>query len=143
MSMIHRFNGKENDLGWEGVSIRRYNEEFEGVTRQVFIGPEEGSNNFHMRYFRLEPGTHSNKESHAHEHGVLILHGHARVQLKDEFFEVGPNDALPPSCLTCCASAPLPTIWSYPSRRTLSRMPRPTQRIFSAPAAVLPSTALF
>ena len=94
MSIIRRFNGKENDLGWEGVAIRRYNEEFEGVTRQVFVGPEEGSNHFHMRYFRLEPGTHSNKESHPHEHGVLIMHGRARVQLKDEFFEVGPNDAV-------------------------------------------------
>ena len=94
MSIIRRFNGKENDYTWEGVSIRSYNEEFEGVTRQVFIGPEEDSNNFHMRYFRLEPGTHSNKEFHLHEHGVLILHGRARVQLNDIFSEVGPNDAV-------------------------------------------------
>ena len=94
MSIIRRFNGKENDYTWEGVEVRRYNEEFEGVTRQVFIGPQEDSNHFHMRYFRLEPGTHSNKEFHPHEHGVLILHGRARVQLNDEFSEVGPNDAV-------------------------------------------------
>ena len=47
-----------------------------------------------MRYFRLEPGTHSNLEQHQHEHGVLILHGKVRGQLNDEFFEVGSNDAI-------------------------------------------------
>jgi len=94
MSVIHRFVGKKNDFRWDGVEIRRYGDEFEGVTRQIFIGPNEGSNNFHMRYFRLEPGTHSNLERHPHEHGVLILHGHARLQLNNNFFDVHPNDAI-------------------------------------------------
>ncbi len=94
MSIIRRFNGKENDYSWEGVDVKRYSEEFDGVTKQVPVGPEEGSNNFHLRYFRLEPGKHSNQEFHPHEHGVIILHGRARVQLKDEYFEVGPKDAV-------------------------------------------------
>ena len=94
MSIIHRFSGNESDLRWDDVQIREYGDEFEGVTRQVFIGPDEDSNNFNMRYFRLEPGTHSNLERHEHEHGVLILHGHAKVQLNDEFFDVNPNDAI-------------------------------------------------
>jgi quercetin dioxygenase-like cupin family protein len=94
MSVIHRFNGNSADFKWENVQIREYGEEFAGVTRQVFIGPDENSNNFHMRYFRLEPGKHSNLERHPHEHGVLILHGHAKVQLNEEFFEVNPNDAI-------------------------------------------------
>jgi len=94
MSVVHKFTGEQSDLKWEGVNIREYGDEFEGVTRQIFVGPEEGSYNFHMRYFRLEPGTHSNLESHPHEHGVLIMHGKARLQLNDDFVEVGPNDAI-------------------------------------------------
>ena len=94
MSVIHKFMGKNNDFRWDEVSVRKYSKEFEGITRQIFIGPDEGSDNFHMRYFRLEPGTHSNLERHAHEHGVLILRGHTRLQLNSEFFEVHPNDAI-------------------------------------------------
>ncbi len=94
MSVIHKFSGKKDDYKWEGVNVRKYGDEFEGVTRQVFIGPEEGSNNFHLRYFRLEPGTHSNLERHPHEHGVLILHGRAIVQLEKTFTEIGPQDAV-------------------------------------------------
>jgi len=94
MSVIHKFKGTKNDYKWEDVSIRAYGDEFEGVTRQVFVGPSEDSNNFHLRYFRLEPGTHSNLERHPHEHGVLIVHGHAVVQLNDTFTEVGPQDAI-------------------------------------------------
>ena len=94
MSVIHKFTGEKDDLRWDDVTVRKYNDEFVGVTRQILIGPDEGSDNFHMRYFRLEPGTHSNLESHAHEHGVLILHGHARLQLNEEIFEVQPNDAI-------------------------------------------------
>jgi quercetin dioxygenase-like cupin family protein len=94
MSFIHRFIGKKDDYRWEDVPVREYDEEFLGVTRQVMIGPDEGSLNFHLRYFRLEPGTHSHLEHHPHEHGVIILHGKARVQLNDEFFEVKPYDAI-------------------------------------------------
>lgn len=94
MSVIHRFEGKENNFRWDGVPVREYGEEFLGVTRQVIIGPDDVSNNFHLRYFRLEPGSHSHLESHAHEHGVIILHGRARVQLGGEFFEVKPYDAI-------------------------------------------------
>ena len=94
MSVVHKFVGDLTDFKWDDVDIREYGDEFEGVTRQIFIGPAEGSNNFHMRYFWLEPGTHSNLERHPHEHGVLILHGKARLQLNDEFVDVGQNDAI-------------------------------------------------
>ena len=94
MSVIHKFKGEKNNYCWEDVPVREYSDEFEGVTRQVFIGPDDDSNNFHMRYFRLEPGTHSNLEHHPHEHGVMILHGKARVQLNDDSFEVEPYDAI-------------------------------------------------
>jgi len=94
MSVVHYFKGKEDSYAWEGIPVREYEDTFEGVTKQVFIGPDDNSNNFIMRYFRLEPGTHSNLEQHPHEHGVLILHGKARVQINDDFYQVAKNDAV-------------------------------------------------
>lgn len=94
MSTVHYFNGEENDYHWDGVAVYPYADEFAGVTRQIIIGPDDNAPNFVMRYFRLEPGCHSHAESHPHEHGVLILHGRARVQINDSFYELGPNDAV-------------------------------------------------
>ena len=95
MSAIHHFSGKKTECAWEGIEIHKYgNEEFEGVTRQVIIGPQDNTPNFAVRYFRLEPGRHSNLERHPHEHGVVILHGRAQLQLNEEFFEVEPLDAI-------------------------------------------------
>jgi quercetin dioxygenase-like cupin family protein len=92
MSVIHRFTGTENNYQWEDVDVRAYHGAFEGVTRQVPIGPAEEAHNFHVRYFHLEPGKQSNLESHPHEHGVIIMHGRARVQIKQEFFDLNPMD---------------------------------------------------
>jgi quercetin dioxygenase-like cupin family protein len=94
MSIIHPFNGSEHHFSWKNVPIKKYAEEFEGVTKQVFIGPDDGSHDFVMRYFHLQPGTHSNLESHPHAHGVLILHGNAHVQLNNDIFQVKPFDAI-------------------------------------------------
>lgn len=94
MSVIHKYSGKPGDHSWEGVPIQKYSHEFEGVTKQVVIGPEDQAPNFVIRYFHLEPGAHSNLERHPHDHGVLVMHGRARVQLNDDFFEVGPMDAI-------------------------------------------------
>jgi quercetin dioxygenase-like cupin family protein len=94
MSTIHKFSGNAGNLKWDGIEVRAYTQEFQGVTRQVFIGADDGSGHFEMRYFRLEPGTHSNFERHPHEHGVLVLHGHARLQLNEKFIDVHPYDAV-------------------------------------------------
>ena len=95
MSAIHNFSGKKTECAWEGIEIHEYgDEEFKGATRQVIIGPQDNAPNFAVRYFRLEPGRHSNLERHPHEHGVVILHGRAQLQLNEEFFEVEPLDAI-------------------------------------------------
>ena len=94
MSVIHRFSGTETNYTWEDVDIHAYFGGFEGITRQIPIGPAEHSNNFHIRYFRLEPGKQSNKEFHPHEHGVIIMHGQARVQINDDFFILNSKDAV-------------------------------------------------
>jgi len=94
MSTIHKFNGTPSQFSWEGIPVHAYGEEFVGVTRQVPIGEAEGSDNFTIRYFRLEPGTHSNLEHHPHEHGVIVVHGRARCQLNEQFHDVGPFDSI-------------------------------------------------
>lgn len=94
MSVIHRFNGSETNYTWENVAIKTYEGPVEGVTKQIPIGPEENSNHFYIRYFRVEPSKKSNKEAHPHEHGVIIVHGRARVQINQEFYELGPKDAV-------------------------------------------------
>ena len=94
MSVVHRFTGTESNFLWENVKIQNYESGLDGVTKQVPIGPNEDSNNFYIRSFRLEPGKKSNKESHSHEHGVIIMHGHARVQVNQDYFELHPMDAV-------------------------------------------------
>ena len=94
MSNIHKYCGQPGNYQWEGVPVRKYNDEFEGVTKQVVIGPDDRAPHFVIRYFHLEPGTHSNLERHPHDHGVVVMHGNARVQINEEFYEVGPLDAI-------------------------------------------------
>ena len=94
MSKINKFIGNPLEFKWENVHTMAYDDQFSGVTKQIPIGSAENSANFIIRYFRLEPGTHSNLESHPHEHGVIVMHGHARLQINDTFETVGPYDAI-------------------------------------------------
>ena len=94
MSIIHKYTGNPSDYTWEGVEVQRYGNEFEGVTKQVVIGPDDKAPHFVIRYFHLEPGRHSNLEQHPHDHGVVVMHGRARVQINSDFFEVDPLDAI-------------------------------------------------
>lgn len=93
MSVIHRFTGAEGAFDWEAATHRDYNSPgVVGASGKVLIGRDDGALNFVFRYFHVEPGGNTMLEEHAHDHGVLILHGRARVRLGDAFFEVGPRD---------------------------------------------------
>jgi quercetin dioxygenase-like cupin family protein len=93
MSVIHHFTGQTNSLDWEDATHHEYNGPgVKGAIGKVLIGPADGANNFVFRYFRVEPGGNTVLDQHPHDHGVLILHGRARVRLGDQEFEVGPND---------------------------------------------------
>ena len=97
MGKVHQFIGStENDeYEWEGVIPERYIAEgFEGVVKRVLVGPEDEAPNFVIRYFQLEPGTSSRLERHAHDHGVVILHGQCRVQINEEFTDLNPLDSV-------------------------------------------------
>jgi quercetin dioxygenase-like cupin family protein len=98
MGIIHRRSTIENgELRWHDVPVRAYGPENSGAdsaTRQILIGAEENSPNFHVRYFAVQPGGHTSLDQHAHEHGVYILHGHARLHLENSEHELNAGDVV-------------------------------------------------
>lgn len=97
MSSVHRFigNAEEYQLCWEGVEPQEYSsEEIKGVFKHVLVGPNDGAPNFIIRYFNVPVGKTTSYDQHPHEHGVVILHGKAKVQINENFYEVGPLDSL-------------------------------------------------
>jgi quercetin dioxygenase-like cupin family protein len=98
MSSIHRAAPGENgELRWQDVPVRAYgpeNSSANRATRQILVGSDEGSANFHLRYFAVQPGGYTSLDQHAHDHGVYILHGRARLRLGEEEFELGPGDVV-------------------------------------------------
>jgi quercetin dioxygenase-like cupin family protein len=98
MGIIHRQNNIENgELRWHDVAVRAYGPENSGAdraTRQILIGTDENSPNFHMRYFAVQPGGHTSLDQHSHEHGVYVLHGRARLRLGDDEHELNTGDVI-------------------------------------------------
>ena len=98
MAIIHRQRAVENgELRWHDVALRAYGPENSGAdkaTRQILIGPDENSSNFHLRYFAVQPGGHTSLDQHAHEHGVYILHGQALLRLENNEYELNPGDVV-------------------------------------------------
>lgn len=97
MGTVHRFNGsvEKDEYEWEGVTPVRYDAKaFKGVVKRVLVGPNDNAPDFVIRYFQLEPGCSSRLERHSHDHGVVILHGEAKVQLNEEFITLGPLDSV-------------------------------------------------
>jgi quercetin dioxygenase-like cupin family protein len=98
MGTIHRRGTVENgELRWHDVSVRAYGPENSGAdkaTRQILIGAEENSPNFHMRYFAVQPGGYTSLDQHSHEHGVYVLHGCACLRLCDDEHELNAGDVV-------------------------------------------------
>jgi quercetin dioxygenase-like cupin family protein len=96
MGTIHHFHSIEDgEFRWQGVSVSAYgpeNSRANRATRQILIGAEENSSHFHMRYFAVQPGGYTSLDQHAHDHGVYILHGQARLYLGDEEHELQTGD---------------------------------------------------
>src|SRR5207244_9106719 len=98
MGIIHRQGTIEKgELRWHDVPVQAYGPENSGAdkaTRQILIGKDENSPNFHMRYFAVQPGGHTSLDQHAHEHGVYILHGRARLRLENNEHELNAGDVV-------------------------------------------------
>jgi quercetin dioxygenase-like cupin family protein len=97
MSTIHRLSGdaSEKDYRWDGVKPEVINtDEVKGIIKHILVGPEDGAPTFVMRYFQVPPGEQTFFHTHDHEHGMLILHGKAQIQIKEELSELSPLDAV-------------------------------------------------
>lgn len=97
MSAVHRFTGNlsNKEYVWEDVPTQTFTGDFlEGVVKHVLVGPEDGSPNFIIRYFHVPVGRKTFFDQHPHEHGIVILHGKAKVQINDDFYEVSPLDSI-------------------------------------------------
>lgn len=92
MGVIHRRASDEKKWLWDDVGVYRYNSN--DATKQVLIGHAEGAHNFEIRCFTIPPRGFSSLDSHAHDHGVMIMQGRARVMLGDQFQEVEAGDVI-------------------------------------------------
>ena len=97
MSEIHHFSGdiSTKDYRWEGVEPQIINtEEVQGILKHVLVGPQDGAPTFIMRYFQVPPGEQTFFHTHNHEHGMLILHGQAQIQIKEERTDLSQLDTI-------------------------------------------------
>jgi quercetin dioxygenase-like cupin family protein len=94
MGVIHRRSGASGS-GWEGVEPHAYDDpSLAGVRKHELIGEAEGASEYRMRYFEVPAGGRTARERHAHDHGVMIVAGRARVTLGDEVHEVSEGDVV-------------------------------------------------
>ena len=93
MGVIHRRSG--SGAGWEGVEPHAYDDaSLVGVRKHELIGEAEGARQYRMRYFEVPAGGRTARERHAHDHGVMIVTGRARVTLGEDAHEVGEGDVV-------------------------------------------------
>lgn len=94
MGVIHRRSG-EPGPGWEGVEPKAYDDpSLAGVRKHELIGEADGASQYRMRYFEVPAGGRTARERHAHDHGVMIVSGRARVTLGEDTHEVGEGDVV-------------------------------------------------
>jgi len=97
MAIIHKFNGNQNSniYQWaEVIPIPSSNPIEVQFIKHVLVGQNDGAKNFVIRYFELPVGACSPLHTHDHEHGVIILHGKAKLQVEDTFTDLFPMDAV-------------------------------------------------
>jgi quercetin dioxygenase-like cupin family protein len=93
-SRVLRFRG---DFRWQGIPICEYKQSGEhwcGVARMALVGETGEQTRFHVRYFEIAPGGFSSRESHRHEHAVIVLRGRGVVELGGERHELNFGDTV-------------------------------------------------
>lgn len=97
MSIVHRFTGNltQKEYHWQGVEPVEINtEDVHNVLKHVLVGPQDGAPNFIIRYFSVPVGEKTFYDQHPHEHGIVILHGKARVQINADFYDLTALDSV-------------------------------------------------
>jgi ribulose-bisphosphate carboxylase large chain len=93
-SKVIRNNG---DFTWKDVALEPYKattELWKGITRTELSGKRGESQNFHLRYFEIQPGGFSTLEKHQHEHVVVPIRGRGEVQFGCYIYQVGLGDVV-------------------------------------------------
>ena len=80
------------DFQWRGRESSPYKDsdrnshrrDFQGVRRVELVGKFAEGARFDLRYFEVEPGGHSSRESHLHPHVILAARGHGVLVLGNE-----------------------------------------------------------
>jgi quercetin dioxygenase-like cupin family protein len=97
MGVVHKRSGEGPFFQWDGVAVEGYRQDGntpDGPTKQVLISEADGAPNFALRYFTIPVGQTSNLDYHEHDHGVVIMHGRARVMLGERYEEVAEGDVV-------------------------------------------------
>ncbi len=97
MAIIHKFQGniEQGIYHWAGVMPEPSpNPSIANFEKHVLVGPNDGSENFVIRYFQLPPGGASPLHTHAHEHGIVIVHGECKLQIGEIFYRLSELDAV-------------------------------------------------
>ncbi|MDX1412756.1 MAG: cupin domain-containing protein [Candidatus Promineifilaceae bacterium] len=96
MSTIKQFSGIWGELfSWSGSRTRYYdNQMAAGVRETWLIGKAEKAQNFAFRYYELDVSGRSRLEKHAHDHGIMFLHGQGRILLGEEWQDVAQGDVV-------------------------------------------------
>lgn len=96
MGIIRKFTGDWDQVfRWEGARTRMYqNDDTNQVSETWMIGKKEGAQNFAFRYYQLSPGSHSRKEQHPHDHGMLFLQGKGEVLLGEQTHPISRGDVI-------------------------------------------------
>lgn len=91
MAMVRRQGTARGPWFWEGIEAQAY----EGAaTKQVLIGRADGAANFEVRHFTVPVGGSSSLDEHAHDHGVVVTHGRARLASGGDVVEVAAGDVV-------------------------------------------------
>lgn len=98
MGVVHKQTASSDNLTWDYATVPTVGYTSGnascGVIRRVLVGPDEGADDFVIRYFTLPPGGNSALEHHKHQHGVVVIHGQGRVLVGDEWHPLTPGDAV-------------------------------------------------
>ncbi len=66
----------------------------EGVRIQWLISKEDGTQNFAMRMFEVQPGGYTPLHTHSHEHEVFIIEGRGIFICEGAEHEFGPEHVI-------------------------------------------------
>jgi quercetin dioxygenase-like cupin family protein len=96
VGVIHRRAGSApGSTAWEGVEPQAYDDpSLAGVRKHELIGEAEGARQYRMRYFEVPAGGRTARERHAHDHGVMIIAGRARVTLGEQAYDLEAGDVV-------------------------------------------------